>query len=61
MAHQNAKIIIIGAGISGIAAASKLVECGFKNVTLLEAEKKIGGRVNTVEFASNRVDLGAQW
>lgn len=58
---QNARVIVVGAGISGISAAAKLIENGFKNVTVLEAEKRIGGRVCTVPFASNVVDLGAQW
>lgn len=58
---QNARVIVIGAGIAGISAASKLIENGFKNVTVLEAENRIGGRVCTVPYASNVVDLGAQW
>lgn len=58
---QNIKVVIIGAGVSAISAASKLLENGFNNLTILEAEKRIGGRVNTVPFAANCVDLGAQW
>lgn len=41
------KIIIVGAGISGIAAATKLYENGFNDITILEAENRIGGRVYT--------------
>lgn len=44
------KIIIIGAGAAGIAAASRLIESGFENVTILDAEGRIGGRIHTVEF-----------
>lgn len=58
---QSTRVIVIGAGISGISSAAKLIENGFKNVTVLEAEKRIGGRVYTVPYASNVVDLGAQW
>lgn len=47
---KEPKIVIIGAGPSGIAAASKLLENGFKNVTILEAEDRIGGRVYTTQF-----------
>lgn len=54
-------IIIIGAGASGFAAASKLMSNGFKKIVILEAENRIGGRVNTIPFASNVVDMGAQW
>ncbi|XP_034193646.2 uncharacterized protein LOC117610410 [Osmia lignaria lignaria] len=55
------KIIIIGAGAAGTAAASRLIESGFENVTILEAESRIGGRIHTVEFSDNVVELGAQW
>ncbi|XP_076240619.1 peroxisomal N(1)-acetyl-spermine/spermidine oxidase [Calliopsis andreniformis] len=55
------RIVIIGAGASGIAAASKLLENGFENVLILEAENRIGGRVNSVKFDDYMVDLGAQW
>lgn len=58
---KNARIVIVGAGISGISAASKLIENGFSNLLVLEAENRIGGRVATVPFANNVVDLGAQW
>lgn len=56
-----AKIIIIGAGASGIAAATKLYENGFANITILEAENRIGGRIHSLEYGSNVLDLGAQW
>ncbi|KOC63638.1 putative polyamine oxidase 5 [Habropoda laboriosa] len=56
-----ARIVIVGAGASGIAAASKLLENGFEDVLILEAENRIGGRVNTVKFHDYWVDLGAQW
>lgn len=44
-----------------MAALSRLVENGYTNVTLLEAENRIGGRINTVPFGSSFIDLGAQW
>ncbi|CAO1424857.1 unnamed protein product [Diamesa serratosioi] len=57
----NSRIIVVGSGAAGIAASSKLIENGFKNVMVLEAENRIGGRINTIPFGSNVVDLGAQW
>ena len=44
------KLIIIGAGASGLAAASRLVQRGFKpsNLVILEAQNRIGGRIHTL-------------
>lgn len=58
---SNPRIIIIGAGAAGFAAACKLLEHGFSNIRILEAENRIGGRINSVEFGNGLVDLGAQW
>jgi len=58
---ETARIVIIGAGASGIAAATRLLEQGFKNVQLFEAEDRIGGRINTIPFANSFIDMGAQW
>lgn len=59
--QSSRRILIVGAGISGISAASKLIENGFRNLVILEAENRIGGRVHTVPFSSNVLDMGAQW
>lgn len=56
---KTKKVILIGAGASGIAAATRLIENGVKNVQILEAEHRIGGRINTIPFGDNVVDLGA--
>ena len=44
------KLIIVGAGASGLAAASRLVQKGFKssNLIILEAQNRIGGRIHTL-------------
>jgi protoporphyrinogen oxidase len=42
--------LIVGAGASGIAAASMLMQYGVNNIVILEAENRIGGRINTVPF-----------
>uniref|UniRef100_A0A1A9WL91 Amine oxidase domain-containing protein n=1 Tax=Glossina brevipalpis TaxID=37001 RepID=A0A1A9WL91_9MUSC len=57
----TARVLIIGAGPSGIAAAASLVEAGFQNVSITEAENRIGGRIHTISFGDNVVDMGAQW
>lgn len=58
---SSPRIVIVGAGSSGIACATKLLEYGFENVLIVEAESRIGGRIHTIPFADNVVDMGAQW
>lgn len=55
---QNISVIIVGSGISGFTAAVKLIENGFSDVTILEAEDRIGGRIFTTEFGDGLIDLG---
>jgi Predicted flavoprotein involved in K+ transport len=42
--------LIVGAGASGIAAASSLMQYGVNSIVILEAENRTGGRINTVPF-----------
>ena len=44
------RIIVIGAGISGLAAAAQLYKSGFSNVVVLEASNRLGGRISSVEL-----------
>ena len=53
-------IIIIGAGISGLASGKYLQSKGF-NVVLLEARNRIGGRLWSDNSLGVTVDLGAAW
>ena len=57
---SNADIIIIGAGISGIAAARALKAKGY-NVLILEARNRVGGRIWTDNSLGTPLDLGASW
>lgn len=59
--NMDKKIVIIGAGAAGFAAASKLISAGFKNVLILEAENRIGGRIYTIPYGKNILEMGAQW
>lgn len=55
------RVIVVGAGIAGLAAAQRLKGAGFE-VVVLEARDRIGGRVNTSTNPSGTtVDLGAGW
>lgn len=59
--NPNGKtVIVIGAGISGLVAAKKLKEKGFK-VIVLEAQDKVGGRLRTNRSLGVAFDEGASW
>ena len=53
------QIIIIGAGASGLAAATRLIENGLSatSITVLEAQNHIGGRVHTITNEGNHFVL----
>ncbi|XP_062852245.1 peroxisomal N(1)-acetyl-spermine/spermidine oxidase [Trichomycterus rosablanca] len=57
----DANILIIGCGIAGIGAAQKLIKHGFKNVRIIEATSRSGGRIKTGRLGSNVVEIGANW
>ena len=50
---------IVGGGVSGIYAALELVERGYRNVTLLERELRVGGKAAAFELAGKKYPLGA--
>ena len=54
-------VIIIGAGYAGLSAAKSLLEAD-KNILVLEARERVGGRIHTQYLEDgNYVDLGGQW
>lgn len=59
-ASTGKKVLVLGAGIAGIGAARELADYGF-SVTVLEARKRIGGRMWTDHSLGGPVDLGAAW
>ncbi|WP_251095350.1 protoporphyrinogen oxidase [Streptomyces sp. Caat 7-52] len=52
-------VVVIGAGIAGLAAAHRLLGRGAR-VTVLEAGDRVGGKLLPGEIAGVRVDLGAE-
>lgn len=55
---MNKKVIIVGAGIGGLATALRLLSNGH-DVEIYEKNKTIGGRVNLIENKTFRFDLSA--
>jgi len=62
MDEFQAEVLIIGAGVAGLAAAADLTRAGL-NVTILEARERIGGRVCTVHdpLCPVPIELGAEF
>ncbi|HEX5235481.1 MAG TPA: NAD(P)/FAD-dependent oxidoreductase [Silvibacterium sp.] len=58
----DCNVIVVGAGVAGMAAARGLAESGLA-VVLLEAAERVGGRVHTVRPAGSElpVELGAEF
>ena len=54
------RVVVIGAGIAGLAAAATLTRAGVDCV-VLEARARVGGRLHTVDVAGTPVDLGGSW
>lgn len=48
--YHPPRIVVIGAGLAGLAATQSLLENGLTNVTVLEASDCIGGRVQSIQF-----------
>ncbi|XP_053548173.1 peroxisomal N(1)-acetyl-spermine/spermidine oxidase-like [Bombina bombina] len=61
MASRRPAVLIIGSGISGLGAAQKLHKHGFRNLIVLEATGRTGGRIRSEKFAKGLVEIGAQW
>ena len=60
MARDEADVLIVGAGISGLIAARTVLAAGLTPL-VVEADTRVGGRVLTEELAGLPMELGAQW
>ncbi|XP_035275357.1 spermine oxidase [Anguilla anguilla] len=58
---RQPRIVVVGAGLAGLAAAKTLLENGFADVTVLEASDRVGGRVQSVQHGQTTLELGATW
>ena len=60
MDPRKHQVVIVGAGISGLGAAQRLLSDPGKrfDVTILEGSSKVGGRLKTVSFDGHNVEFG---
>jgi len=63
MVAKKPRVVVVGAGVAGLAAARRLCGAGADRfeVAVVEAGARAGGRVLTSEFAGHRVEMGATW
>ena len=57
---KNAEVLVLGAGIAGLAAARALAERGIRPL-VLEARERVGGRIYSLQTSQGVVELGAEF
>ncbi|MEO1050413.1 MAG: NAD(P)/FAD-dependent oxidoreductase [Bacteroidota bacterium] len=56
------EVVIIGAGLSGLTTAYELKKKGIKDVLIVEASNRIGGRMQSTQIGQNGyLEMGATW
>ena len=58
--EAEADVVVVGAGVAGLAAAARIV-AGGKSVIVLEARDRVGGRLWNTEIGGEANELGGEW
>ncbi|KAM0933543.1 putative non-specific polyamine oxidase [Dioscorea sansibarensis] len=63
MVAKKPRVLIVGAGMAGLTTAHRLYTTApdLFDLTIIDANHRIGGRIFTSEFAGDRVEMGATW
>src|ERR1700679_3405558 len=56
--EQTHDVVVIGSGVGGLIAASRLVLDGYRPL-VLEAQERVGGRFSTIEKDGYKLPTGA--
>jgi 2-polyprenyl-6-methoxyphenol hydroxylase-like FAD-dependent oxidoreductase len=57
--RRDARICIVGAGAAGLSAARALRRLGYRRITVLERERRVGGKCYTIQHEGRAYELGA--
>ena len=58
---NKTKVLILGAGLSGITAAKILLDNDITDFLILEGKNYTGGRIHSVPFDGLNIEVGANW
>jgi putrescine oxidase len=60
MGERDADVVVVGAGLAGLTAATELRAAGLE-VVVLEARDRVGGRTFNTTIGGEANELGGQW
>ena len=61
MSSEIVDVLIVGGGLSGLAAGNYLFDHKQKNFVILEARDRVGGRTCTIDYKEHAVDVGGAY
>jgi monoamine oxidase len=57
----RADVAVVGGGLAGLTTARRLAQKGVRDVVVIEARDRVGGRTHTKHTHGTWVDVGGQW
>jgi len=55
---KRSSVVVLGAGIAGLAAANRLAALGTGKLLVVDSSQRLGGKISTVELAGISLDAG---